>query len=251
MGWKITYKSLKLKITKAFLVKPIHVFVFHHVSDTRDPLISGEKDWTQTNIFFSNVRKLKTKYHFISLESAYAKIKSNRIRWRYYAVLTTDDGLQTVPYVFPWLEKQGISLTCFINAKYMDGHSYKENDAIRIKREDMLADVNEVIKKQYMSMNQVFSLVSPLISIASHGYEHIDATSLTEAEFKDNIEKCVSIINKHPRYIPFHAYAWGKHSKNTDSILAELGLIPVLVDNQINLNDPSIIHRECIDGIEL
>ena len=251
MVWKKVYNHILFRVQRTFFLRPIHVFVFHHVSDVRDPLISAERDWTKSDVFFSNIRILKKKYHFITLEKAYLIIKHEHIRWRNYAVLTTDDGLQTVPFVFPWLEKHDIPLTCFINAKYMDGHSFKDNDLIRIKKVDKNADVAEVIKKQYMTKEQVFSLCSPLITIASHGYEHLDAANLSSSAFYHNISECIAIISNHPRFIPFHAYAWGRHSKESDRILLELKLIPVLVDGQSNLNDCSYIHRECIDGISL
>ena len=230
---------------------PIHVYVFHHVSDSRDPLISGKPDWTQKSVFFSNLRALKKKYRFISLPSAYSKIKNDRIRLRKYAVLTTDDGLRTILSVIPWIEENGIPLTCFINAKYMDGVSYKAEDAVRIRREDADADIGQVIKGQYLKYNEVFALDSPLISMASHGFEHIDSTVQNEDDFKDNVLKCEKALENHPRFIRFFAYPWGNHSKMTDQILSDMDLVPVVVDGAANCNDASIIHRECIDGLLL
>lgn len=230
-------------------LRPIRVFVFHHVSDERDPLVSGKSDWTPTSVFRANLLTLKNKYRFISLETAYTKICHDHLRFRRYAVLTTDDGLQTVCRVWPWLEEQQIPLTCFVNAKYMDGHSYKQEDSVRILREDPAANVEEVIKRQYMSREQVFQLRSPLISIGSHGYEHLNATTLDEQKFLDNVLKCKEILETHPRYVRFFAYTWGRHNKKTDRILNEMGLIPVLVDGDLNYGDPRFVHRECIDGL--
>ena len=190
-------------------LRPIRVFVFHHVSDVRDPLVSGKSDWTSTSVFRADILALKDKYRFISLELAYTKICHDHLRFRRYAVLTTDDGLQTVCTVWPWLEEKQIPLTCFINAKYMDGHSYKPEDSVRILREDPASNVEEVIKRQYMSREQVFQLQSPLISIGSHGFEHLNATTLNEQQFMDNVLKCKETLKEHPRFVRFFAYTWG------------------------------------------
>ena len=241
-------KKLNRKFSH-LLLRPIHIFVFHHVSDVRDPFVSAIEDWTQTDVFFSNILSLKKKYKFISLESAYKRIKTDRIRLDRYAVLTTDDGLRTIEKVWPWLERQGVPLTCFINAKYMDGQSYKAEDATRIREIDPAADINQIIKRQYMTREQVFNLVSPLISIGSHGYEHLNARALKADQFKSNVLKCQDVLSSHPRYIPFYAYTWGKHKTDSDRILSELGLTPVLVDGMKNYNDFTFLHRECIDGM--
>ena len=133
----------------------------------------------------------------------------------------------------------------------MDGHSYKAEDVVRIRKVDPSADIGHVIKRQYLNYNEVLALDSPLISIASHGFEHIDSTVQNENDFKDNILKCKKALENHPRYIPFFAYPWGNHDKSTDQVLSEMGLVPVLVDGIANYNDASIIHRECIDGLLL
>lgn len=231
-----------------FGVTPIHVFVFHHVSDVRDPRICAEQDWTRTDVFFSNLSRLQERFDFISLADAYQHIAQRR-NTQHYAVLTTDDGLRSVPHVLPGLIQKHIPLTCFVNAKYLDGESFKEYDRIRILEADPDADILSVIRQQYMDEELLFSLDSPLLSIASHGYEHIDVTSQTEAEFRESTELCRSVLSRHPRYAPFYAYPWGIHSNNTDLILKQLGLIPVLVDGLANYRDSSVIHRECIDGV--
>ena len=100
-----------------------------------------------------------------------------------------------------------------------------------------------------MSREQVFQLQSSLIGIGTHGYEHLKATSLDEQQFKDNALKCKEELETHPRYVPFFAYTWGAHNKKTDRILNDMGLVPVLVDGEMNYGDPRFVHRECIDGM--
>lgn len=241
------FLKIKRKVTR-LLLRPVHVYVFHHVSDVRDPLVSGASDWTKTEVFKQNILALKKKHSFIPLDKAWAKIQNDKLRLKSYAALTTDDGLTTVPFIFPWLESQGIPLTCFINSQYLDGLSHKKEDETRIRREDPGADVHEVIKRQYMTAGQLESLSSPHISIALHGNEHFDSTSLSEQDFIQNVELCRNSLYSHSGFSPFFAYPWGKHSKETDRILKDRGLVPVLVDGEANCHSNDVIHRECIDG---
>lgn len=228
---------------------PIRVFVFHHVSDVRNPLVSAEQDWTQSKVFFSNLAAIQKKYDFISLERAIQLLNNKKLRKKRYAVLTTDDGLQSVLHVWPWLESHNIPLTCFVNAKYLDGVSFKALDETRIRNEGYSGDILPIIAQQYMHKEQLFKLDSPLLTVSLHGYQHLDATQESKNEFEENVRACQDVLGMHPCYRPYFAYPWGKHNLETDIILRRMGLIPVLVDGLMNLSGSEIIHRECIDGI--
>lgn len=239
------------RLYKRLHYRPIRVFVFHHVSDVRDPLVSGEHDWSNTEQFKLNIQKLRRKYKFISIDEAWEIISKGIFRFSRYAVLTTDDGLQSVLHVVDWLVKNEIPLTCFVNAKYLDGCSCKSQDITRIKKVDANAVVGNVIKRQYMTYEQLFSLTSPYVSIGLHGYEHINAKDQPLIDFRQNVIMCDNILKKHPRYVPFFAYPWGGHTAETDQVLKENGLVPVLVDGMVNREPSSVIHRVCIDNIIL
>ena len=116
---KLRWKCMKMRF------RPIRVFVFHHVSDVRDPLVCQEEDWTQIDQFKQNIEKLSKQYKFISLSDACEKLQNDKFRCTNYAVLTTDDGLSSVMNVIPWLEENKIPLTLFINTRYMDGDILK------------------------------------------------------------------------------------------------------------------------------
>ena len=231
------------------LYSPIRVFVFHHVSDVRNPLVCAEQDWTDSQVFYANLVKIQKEFVFVSLEDAIRLLNRNCPRKKKYAVLTTDDGLQTVLHVWPWLERHNIPLTCFVNAKYLDGVSYKALDETRIRKEGYQGDILPIIAQQYLNKEQLFLLNSPLLTISLHGYEHLDATQENPIEFVDNVHACQKILDQHPGYRPFFAYPWGKHNAETDKILREMGMVPVLVDGMMNYHGSMFIHRECIDGI--
>lgn len=245
-------KRLYTKVRNKFfqrLYSPIRVFVFHHVSDVRNPLVCAEQDWTESHMFFANLLALQKEYVFISLENAIRLLNGNCPRKKKYAVLTTDDGLQTLLSVWPWLERHNIPLTCFVNAKYLDGVSFKALDETRIRKEGYQGNILPVIAQQYLTKEQLFQLNSPLLTISLHGYEHLDATQETPSEFVDNVRACQEILSQHPCYRPYFAYPWGKHNAGTDRILRDMGLVPVLVDGMMNYHGSKHIHRECLDGI--
>ena len=132
--------------------------------------------------------------------------------------------------VFPWLEQQRIPATLFINGKYLDGKSYRKNP-----------------QEKYLAHDELFALTSPLIEIGSHGWEHMDAVKMSAREFEEYMRKNIEVLSKHPRYIPFHAYTWGRHSAETDAHLQYSGITPVYIDGMKNFNDKDKIHRELLD----
>jgi len=244
---------------KNFFVKlrlqPIRVFCFHHVSEIHDPLLCGIEDWKQRSKLQEQLLNMQQEYTFISLEDAYRMIKASSTpftlfrRRRKYAVLTTDDGLRSAYEMIPWLVEHQIPLTMFINAKYLDGKSYKELDGIRIKKVDANADVETVVKRQYITKEELLAITSPLVTIALHGYEHLDVTKMSENEFRKFVDKTLmtqSTILNLKSQINFWAYTWGHHNPMTDRVLAENGIIPVYMDGMENYNDASCIHRELL-----
>ena len=107
-------------------LKPVSVFLFHHVSEIRNPLVSAKSDWTQTEQFKKNICQLQKEYRFISLEEAWRKLNRDTIRLRKFAVLTADDGYHSLLDILPWLEQQGVPITIFVNTRYLDKKSWGE-----------------------------------------------------------------------------------------------------------------------------
>ena len=166
---------------------------------------------------------------FISLTEAYNKITNDKFRNRKYAVLTFDDGNASLKEILPWLEKQHIPVTLFINGKYLDGKSFRDSP-----------------KEQYLNKEELFALTSPFIEIGSHGWTHFDASNISVDEFKLIIEQNIKLLQTHPRYVPFHAYTWGRYNRGCNSVLTQMSITPVLMDGMKNYNEPHIIHRELL-----
>ena len=221
---KIRRKWMKLRL------QPIYVFCFHHVCETFDAASMNQRDWMQIDEFKQKVLKMQQDgVEFISLKEAYNKITNDKFRNRKYAVLTFDDGYASLKEILPWLEEQQISVTLFINGKYLDGTSYRKNP-----------------KEKYLTKEELFALTSPLIEIGSHGWEHTDASKISTEEFIQSIAQNVELLQTHPRFIPFHAYTWGIHNEMTDILLQSKNIIPVYMDGMKNYREQQVIHRELL-----
>ena len=225
---KIWHK-VKRKWTKIRLL-PIRVFCFHHVCKTFDTEVMNQGDWMQIDEFKNKVFSMQEGgVEFISLAEAYKHICNDWFRYKKYAVLSFDDGYATLKELLPWLEEQRIPATLFINGKYLDGESYRNNP-----------------NEKYLNNEEVFELTSSLIEIGSHGWEHADASKMSDDEFKQIIEQNIQLLHTHPRYVPFHAYTWGRHTSKANAYLLSHGIKPVYIDGAMNFCDSKVIHRELI-----
>jgi peptidoglycan/xylan/chitin deacetylase (PgdA/CDA1 family) len=218
----ITCKWMKLRL------QPIRVFCLHHVCGEFDVNSMYACDWMQIDEFKSEVLALQRDgMKFISLSEAYNKITNDKWRNNKYVVLTFDDGYASLKEVLPWLEEQKIPATLFINGKYLDGKSYRNNP-----------------NEKYLTKEELCKLTSPLIEIGNHGWEHIRVTEMSENEFRTSVGLNVQLLSTHPNYIPFWAYTYGTHTGFTDSYLLEHHIVPVYIDGVKNYKEKKVIHRE-------
>lgn len=217
---------------KKFRLQPIRVFCLHHVSAVYDPAPMNLGDWMQKDEFKQKIAALQQDgVEFISLSDAYRHICEDYVRCCKYAVITFDDGNASLKEVLPWLNEQHIPATLFINGKYLDGKSYRKNP-----------------KEKYLTKGDLDTLYKlyPLLTIGSHGWEHSDAEKMTNDEFRLHINRNVELLHTDSRYIPYHAYTWGNHTKETDLYLRLKGIISVYMDGVKNYNEPNVIHRELL-----
>lgn len=211
-------------------LQPIRIFCFHQVSDTFDESTMMECDWLPTEVFKQRIGDFKGEgYTFISLPEAQKMLRRDWFRCKKYAVLTADDGWASLKNILPWLNEQQIPITLFLNPKYLDGKHYRD------RATEMYITDEEAIHlyEQY-----------PLVTIGSHGWEHIDAMRQTEKEFRESIKRTQDYLKRLPNYIPFHAYTWGHWNTKRNEILTEVGMNLVYMDGGKNYNDHDVIHRE-------
>lgn len=214
-------------------LQPIHVFCLHHICAEFDAESMNSCDWMSIDEFKKKIIAMRQSgIAFISLNEAYQHISNDRIRCQKYAVLTFDDGYATLKEILPWLEEQQIPSTLFINGKYLDGTSYRNNP-----------------NERYLTRDELWVMTSSYIEIGSHGWEHTDAFKMSDDEFKHSVEENVKLLSTHPRYIPYHAYTWGHHTAEADKQLKNVktgSMVPILMDGILNYNDNKYIHRELL-----
>ena len=221
---KVLRKLMKMRL------QPIRVFCLHHVCEQFDADAMYACDWMALDEFKQKINALRNQgYQFVSLTEAFEHLKKDWFRRKKYAVLTFDDGYKSLNEVLPWLEEQQIPATLFINGKYLDGKSYRNN-------------ANE----KYLMYDELFSLSSHFIEIGSHGYEHADASQMDAEDFQKHINMNIQLLKNHPNYVPFHAYTWGRCTKETNDILKNLCVTPVYMDGMKNYNEINYIHREIL-----
>lgn len=221
---KIYHKLVKLRW------QPIRVFCVHHVSNVFDDCTMHRGDWLQIDTFkHAIIEQQQAGYTFISIQDAYYHLCTDKFRTRKYAVLTADDGWASLHCILPWLDEQKIPISLFINPSYLDGKHFRERET-----------------EQYLTKTEVEHMYRhyPLVTIGSHGWEHIDAMNQSESEFLDNVNRSIEFLEKIPNFVPFYAYAWGTHTRATDELLIKRHITPVLMDGMKNYCKSNYIHRE-------
>lgn len=234
----MNYQKLKNKIISKWTkirLAPIHVFCLHHVSACFNHSTMIEGDWMELKQFKQCIMNLQKSYTFISLVEAQEYLKNNFFRWRKYAVLTFDDGWESLKEILPWLIEQNIPVTLFLNPQYMDGKHYRNR-----------------VTERYLTRDEVQQFIANsngLIKIGMHGIEHFDVSKMNTSDFKAYF--CKSLVSTkaidHESFIPFWAYTWGRHNVMTDEILKEKRIVPVYMDGMKNYIDANCIHRELLE----
>lgn len=236
---------IKRKLTKLRL-QPIRAFCFHQVSEDYNPKCHCQPDWMPLCVFKEKIEALKKDgYTFLSLPDAYFHIKHDKIRIKKYAVLTCDDGLMCQIDLLPWLKKEAIPLTLFVNIATLDGLTCGEN----MKRYFQITSKEieeQYASRIYASKETLKHVDVGLVSIGIHGYSHKSVTDISTVELHKEVNKCKDVLSQHEAYIPFYAYAYGHHTQVTDQIIVENQLVPVLMDGKMNYNQTNVIHRELL-----
>ena len=221
---KIKRKWMKMRL------QPIRVLCFHQVSEKFDENKMYEQDWISTSDFTGIVRRFQEKgYTFISIAEAFDKLRRDTFRCKKYAVLTADDGWASLKNILPWINEQHIPITLFLNPAFFDGKHYR----IKEGEEYLTAEEVNQLSEQY-----------PLLTIGSHGWEHVSAPQLTAEEFNENVDKSVEALSKLPNYIPYFAYTWGWHTIETDRMLIKKDMVIVNMKGRKNYQSHYAIDRE-------
>lgn len=215
-------------------LQPIRVFCFHQVSEVFDPESMWKCDWMSTADFKSRISKLQDEYTFISMQDAYEKLKHDNIRCKKYAVLTADDGWESILNVIPWLAEQNIPITLFINPLYLDGVHKQEREAEKLLTKQELQDILQTYSN---------------VSVASHGWTHVDTLKISSKEFEESMHKSEEALSQLLRKEPFYAFTYGHYKSEYIQILNQENLVPVLISGIKNYKFKGTIDRESLEKV--
>lgn len=223
---KIHRKWIKLRL------QPIRVFCFHHVSEIFDESTMKRCDWIPMDLFKREISQMqKEGYEFISLPEAHAMLEHDIFRKRKFAVLTADDGWASIKNVLPWLKEQHIPITLFINPSYLDGKHYREKET-----------------EKYLTVEELRGLSEndSLVTIGSHGWEHIETTRQTEEDFCDSVNRTKDFLKHYKNYIPYYAFTYGRYTKEQLLMIRRRREVPILVRGNKNYIYQDYIDRELL-----
>jgi peptidoglycan/xylan/chitin deacetylase (PgdA/CDA1 family) len=273
---KFTNRIIKL------LYQPIIVLTFHQVSKQMDDRYEIKEDWNSIENFKHSIEYIGQKYSWISLTDVSKKLQSRCFRFRKYAAISFDDAYLSILNVYTYLIQNKIPFTIFVNSKYLDGVSYSPENLVRYinslpntaNMKDLVeryqtANVtnykeaihalmnsvqleNKLVKQLYVTREQLFTTLNhPLISIALHGHEHLNATKLSMEDFQQNINDNIKELEKHPHYIPYHAFTWGSYNKEHVVWLKSKGITSLGCGFNFNYIKPEVIDRCGLGGFDV
>ena len=237
---KLDRKLMRLRL------RPVRVFCFHGLCETDDI----NPDSIPTSFLKETIQQLlNSGYKFISLKEAHDHIKNDKIRRNRYAVLTADDGLKCQLEVLLWLEEKSIPITLSLNVLSLSnkvcGLPYRKWYHIEDKDTE-----RQYAEQLYISESELQEIKSNLVTFALHGVNHDEpSTEISIDDFKRDVEACMQKFSSSKHYVPSSAYKYGKHNRNTDEVLRQYSITPILVDGEMNYNDVSCIHRESLEAI--
>lgn len=218
---------------KKLRLQPVRVLCFHHVTEEYDASYMKPCDWRQLSVFQADIERMRQEgVRFVSLSEAYRHISKDLFRCRKYVAITFDDGNASLKGIIPWLMEEKIPMTLFINGKYLDGKSYRENP---LEKYLTAVELKEMTEKY-----------GSLLSVQSHGWEHTDAAQMSPNQLRESIEKSIEILTPYTtRSIPiiYHAYTYGSYTEESDKVVQSLHLIPVRINGRVNYDDASCIDR--------
>lgn len=272
------FKNRLLKI----LYQPIIVLTFHQVSKQMDDRYEIKEDWNSIENFKHSVEYIGQRYSWISLSDVSKKLQSKCFRFRKYAAISFDDAYLSILNVYTYLIQNKIPFTIFVNSKYLDGVSYSPENLVRYinslpnsanmkdlveryqtanvtnYKETIYALMNSVqlednlVKQLYVTREQLFTTLNhPLISIALHGHEHLNATKLSMEDFQQNVNDNIKELEKHPHYIPYYAFTWGSYNKEHVVWLKSKGITSLGCGFNFNYIKPEVIDRCGLGGFDV
>lgn len=200
------------------------VLMYHSVS----PNLLDYQYNLAPNSFRQQMSYLLKNYEIVSLSDILNLPNQGRTR----VAITFDDAfLNFYQLVFPIIKDLHILVTNFVPTGFIESDS------------TMLPGQKHLTWSQMRSMAE-----TGLVYFETHSHTHDHAISLSMDEFKSDLSKSKRLIQENLNYTPrYFAYPGGKHSFQTNQVVAELGFERVLTSEKKFVSDEFAVGRISIE----
>lgn len=176
--------------------KGIPVLMYHKIGDDKDNDAVIRED-----LFRAQMKFLKDNgYHPLTMDQLYGYVTTGEAVPEKPVVLTFDDGYaDTYSIVYPIMKEYGFAATVFINP----------------------GDIGT-----RLTWDQVKEMKQGGMTIANHGFQHIEMGQLSKAEQIENIKKGQDALAKELgiEHNPWFCYPYGDKNEFTDEATKEAGI---------------------------
>lgn len=181
-----------------------------------------------TKIFEKQILRLISIGQIIPLER-YLNLKANE-KENFFFVLTFDDGFDNFyTNVFPILKRYNITATLFPAINFL-------NQADNIPLHKRVGAFNKFKPLKLVEIKEMVD--SGLVSLASHGYGHIDYSEENDLLLDEDIKSANNWFSYHFNFIPqIFAYPMGRYSHNSNLIIKKYFKIAFLAGHSADKDD--------------
>jgi len=245
---------LSISIKHKYLEGSWVIINFHQVSDAFIDGIHSRGTWTPTNVFIKTIESINKKHEFVTLTEGIDRLRNNKIGKKTLFSITFDDGdVSILDNALPFLSKNKIPATLFINSAYLNNDKQNWFRAFLyldkyhpeiLKKENIKNEINAlrnnsdinfyktvsrkvesafgqlVDKPKFtLDMQMLKGLDSKLFTIGLHNHKHDRLSLLSYEEQKEDVEKNIEILSKLSHYKPYWALPFGTEKDwNRDTV---------------------------------
>ena len=173
----------------------------------------------------------------IALEELVKAIQKGEDLARKSVVITFDDGFQdNYLTAFPILKKYGFKATIFLVADWIGKELEYKGSA-------------SLIRRCYLSWDEIEKLKSWGISFGCHSLSHPDLTNVGEERLRKEIRQAKEILERHLGEVRFFSYPYSRWNEKVKKVVQEEGFVAAL-GHGYGLNDAST-HLFALKRVEI
>ena len=181
---------------------------------------------TEPDSLIKHLKFLSTYLKIISVNDAEDQLR-NGVKNSRQVVITFDGGYSSVyENVFPTFKRLGVPFTLFVTTGLISsGHA------------------------SYCNWSQIREMAShELVTIGSHGLNHLDFESIREADVETEVLQSKEIIESHTgKKVNYLAYPFGKSNRTISACCSGFYNLALISQNEIFRGDLLRVPRVCVN----